>query len=191
MAMKLLYTCLLSSLALSGFAQAVKPFKVNVAAGYAQPVNGTGNFVLSVEPSYALLKNLAIGLRIESATMAQTIRTESLAITTKTVATASAAGTITYRFTNRTVQPFVGLGAGVFALPPQLGLIDFTAQPLQTTGLITRVGFKVDHFTLQTEANLLPSTSVNSTFTGASYQRQNTYVTLKMGVDIGGGPARR
>lgn len=51
----------------------LRPFKVDVSLGYAIPggSGSKGGVIFAVEPKYAVLSNLALGLRMEAAVVAR------------------------------------------------------------------------------------------------------------------------
>ena len=54
----------------------LKPFKVDVSVGYAIP-GGTGaksGVLFAIEPKYAVISNLAVGIRAEAAVIARQSR---------------------------------------------------------------------------------------------------------------------
>ena len=65
-----------TTVSLSAFAQSeseLKPFKVDVSLGYAMPggSGSKGGVLFAVEPKYAVINNLSVGLRMEAAVIAR------------------------------------------------------------------------------------------------------------------------
>src|ERR1700741_2614254 len=61
--------CLSSTAQKSGY----KPFKVDLSVGYASPAGSgaKGGFLAGLEPKYAVIPQLSIGLRMEAAIVAR------------------------------------------------------------------------------------------------------------------------
>lgn len=83
-------------------------------------------------------------------------------------------------FTNNTVRPFVGMGAGYYYLKVR-GKNNFLnlSENLHTSGIITRAGFNLGHFRISGEYNYVFSAKVNV-----------NYFSLKLGYELGGGRKR-
>src|SRR5687768_14137306 len=73
---KFLLLSLVTIVSFSTFAQSksdLKPFKVDLSLGYAIPggSGAKGGVLFAVEPKYAVMSNLAVGLRMEAAVVAR------------------------------------------------------------------------------------------------------------------------
>lgn len=188
-------------------AQEFKPFKVNVSVGAAIPVGGGGGGTLfAVEPKYGITDQLDLGLRLEGAGMARDVLVAGNTTTGNLKFASSAIVTGTYFLSQESFRPFVGLGTGVYTI----GSTDFAytgtgSNGTSTNGSISagsvfggmgRAGFKTGHFVLGIEYNLLPNSNsivYSSDATnkiGTAVQSKNSYGSLKVGFDIGGGRRR-
>ena len=156
-----------------------KKFKVDVSLGYAAPQEstGTGGFkagvLFAIEPKYAILDVLAVGLRMEAAVTARIDENEE---TGNAKANASYLATGDYYFSNKRFRPFLGAGAGIFTFAS----LDFdsntTVEDVPTDsrfGFMARGGFEFGHLRLGAEYN----------FVG----EKSGYFGLKLGAVIGGG----
>ncbi len=201
--MKKLFLILLAGtvVSFSAIAQSekgLKPFKVDVSVGYAMP-GGTGSkggVLFVVEPKYALMSQLSVGLRMEAAVIARFsgYETDGTPSQVSVNAAASYLATGDYYFTeNYSFRPFVGAGAGIFSLASA------QANSNETTGVssgkkfggMIRGGIELSHFRLGVEYNIVPSTTFNgydSQGNIAKLTSKNGYLGIKLGVCFGGGP---
>lgn len=93
-----------------------KPFKVDIALGYALP-SGSGSkagLLVAVEPKYALNDNLTLGLRMETAVTAQGSVVNDELKEGEVKASGSYLATADYYFNTNRFRPFVGGGAGLY-----------------------------------------------------------------------------
>lgn len=176
----------------------LKPFKVDVSLGYAIP-GGTGSkggVLFAVEPKYAIMSSLSLGLRMEGAVVARFSGYDENGDAMDASVKASGSYLVTgdYYFTdNYSFRPFAGGGAGIFSIA--------TAEVNSNSGEVSggtkfggmiRAGFELSHFRLGLEYNIIPKT----TFTGydengnitSGLTSKNGYIGIKVGVCIGGGP---
>lgn len=176
----------------------LKPFKVDVSLGYAIP-GGTGSkggVLFAVEPKYAVMSSLSLGLRMEGAVVARFSGYDENGNPMDASVKASGSYLVTgdYYFTdNYSFRPFAGGGAGIFSIA--------TAEVNSNSGEVSggtkfggmiRAGFELSHFRLGLEYNIIPKT----TFTGydengnitSGLTSKNGYIGIKVGVCIGGGP---
>jgi outer membrane protein W len=197
---KVLMLALVATTSFSAMAQSktdLKPFKVDVSAGYAIPggTGAKGGVLFAIEPKYAVISNLAVGLRMEAAVIARfggydaegTLNSVSVKAAGSYLATGDYYFNENYKF-----RPFAGAGAGIFSLASaevnsQQGVVDAGNK----FGGMIRAGFEASHFRLGIEYNIVPKT----TFDGydnngdpAKLTSKNGYLGLKLGVCIGGGP---
>jgi hypothetical protein len=186
----------LAAVAISN-AQTFKPFKVDVSTGYAIPGGdgAKGGILFVVEPKYAVIPNLSVGLRFEAAIMARGFADNTGQTSEVDVkAAGSYLATGDYYFTENKVRPFAGLGAGLFSLAGVSadnngGSVGASSK----FGGMIRTGVELSHFRLGVEYNLVPSTNVvvfdgNSTYTSKT---KNGYVGIKIGAVIGGGRIKK
>lgn len=99
----------------------LKPFKVDVSLGYAIPggTGAKGGVLFAIEPKYAVISNLAVGLRMEAAVIARFsgYDAEGSVNSASVKAAGSYLATADYYFSdNYSLRPFAGAGAGIFSL---------------------------------------------------------------------------
>lgn len=154
-----------------------KKFKVDVSLGYASPQESGGSgtkagLLFVVEPKYAVMDNLSVGLRMEGAVMAN-IAKDGESGTAK--ANYSYLATGDYYFSNNKFRPFAGAGAGVFTFAsissdnPALDNLPVSSK----FGFMARGGFEYGHLRVGVEYNFVGDKS--------------GYLGLKLGAVIGGG----
>lgn len=176
----------------------LKPFKVDISAGYAIP-GGTGSkggVLFAVEPKYAVISNLAVGLRFEAAVVARFngYDADGAPVDASVKASGSYLATADYYFTdNYAFRPFAGAGAGIFTLA---GMESNSSSDNISVGSkfggMFRAGIEVSHFRLGLEYNLVPKTTFDgydsdgNPTTGLT--SKNSYIGIKIGVCLGGGP---
>lgn len=175
----------------------LKPFKVDLSLGYAIPggSGAKGGILFAVEPKYAVMSNLSVGLRMEAAVVARFsgYDAEGSPNNASVKAAASYLATGDYYFSdNYSFRPFAGAGAGIFSLAS--AEVNSTQEGVSAGtkfGGMIRGGIEMSHFRLGLEYNIVPKT----TFTGfdnngdaAKLTSKNGYIGIKLGVCIGGGP---
>ena len=175
----------------------LKPFKVDLSVGYAIPGGeGTkGGIVLAVEPKYAVIPNLAIGLRMEGAIIAKFsgYDEDGNAMNTKVKAAGSYLATGDYYFTNNyALRPFVGVGAGIFSLAGiEVNSSSENISGGSKFGGMVRGGFEAGHFRIGLEYNIVPKTTFEGYDSNGNYvtglTSSNNYIGIKIGACIGGG----
>jgi len=186
----------------AGLAQAqdreFKPFKVDLALGYAIP-GGKGSsagIVFAVEPKYALMDQLSVGLRFEGAVVARgfesaTSSTSGSSVSLSVSAIRSFVLTGDYYFSTNKSRFFGGLGAGLFQYASAGAAFTTSGNTAVGSsgdvseynkfGVVPRIGAELGHFRLGLEYNLVPKHEVDKiTFT-------NSYLSFKIGAFIGGG----
>jgi outer membrane protein W len=190
-----------SAFSVKSFAQDsdLKPFKVDVSLGYAIP-GGTGSkggVLFAVEPKYAVASNIAVGLRLETAVVARFSGYDSNGDVMDASVKASGSYLVTgdyYLSENYSFRPFVGTGAGIFTIASAEvngGNSSGISSGSKFGGLL-RAGFEASHFRLGVEYNLVPKTTFNgfdengNSVSGLT--SKNSYIGLKLGICIGGGP---
>ena len=175
----------------------LKPFKVDVSLGYAIP-GGTGSkggVLFAIEPKYAVIPNIAVGLRMEGAVVARFGGYDQNGDINDVSVKASGSYLLTgdYYLKNQySFRPFVGAGLGAFTIA--------TAEVTTNTGAVSggtkfggmvRAGLEAGHFRLGLEYNLVPKTTFDgydengNPTTGLT--SNNSYIGIKLGVCIGGG----
>ncbi len=185
-----------SAIAQSG--SGLKPFKLDISVGYAMPggTGAKGGVLFAVEPKYAVMSQLAVGLRMEAAVIARFsgYDPDGNPNEVSVKAAASYLATGDYYFSNNySFRPFAGAGAGIFSLAAA------KANSTESTGVSTgkkfggmvRAGIELSHFRLGVEYNIVPSTTFNGYDTEGNTTKltsKNGYLGIKLGVCIGGGP---
>jgi outer membrane protein X len=182
--------------------RAFKPFKVDLAVGYAIPSGpgSKGGIVGSIEPKYALMDQFSVGLRLEAAGVIKGLeRTGSS--TPVTSVSGSVSGirsyvlTGEYYFGTNKSRVFAGIGAGLFQYDATSGSVTTTTSGSTTTtttdnvdiasynkfGVVPRIGAELGHFRVGVEYNFVPKYEANNT------SLTNSYLSFKIGAFIGGG----
>jgi outer membrane protein X len=164
-----------------------KPFKVDVSAGFALPLSGgngaKGGFLFAIEPKYAVIEQLSVGLRFEGAIMARAVIDNGTEVIGEAQANGSYLATGDYYFSNKGFRPFLGGGLGLFSVA---GAAVNSSDPLQEEDVYTennfggmiRGGFEAGHFRFGIEYNIAGKTS---------FSPNNDYLGFKLGVCLGGG----
>jgi hypothetical protein len=186
-----LLSSLLLLFAIAASAQEYKKFKVGVGAGYAIPGgNGAkGGVIFSVEPSYRLTDQIALGFRWEAAAIVRGF-SESVPSTIDLDVAGISSYTLNgnYYFSNNSFRPFVGAGFGMFSLAAvkysESGSSSTEAvQAESKMGFYPRVGFDAGHFTLTLDYNIIPSSKLE----GSDAEFKNSYIGIRVGGFFGGG----
>lgn len=180
-------------------AQTFSPFKVDLAAGAAIPsgAGSKGGVLFAVEPKYAVMDQISVGLRLEAAITARgAVASDGSSASGKVAASSSYVATGDYYFSNKSFRPFAGIGAGIYSLASadfdannQGGAVSGIASATKFGGLI-RAGFELGHFRLGVEYNLIGSSKEDIVYNGQSLgtiTTKNSYLGIKAGFFIGGG----
>jgi len=173
-----------------------KPFKFDISLGYAIPggTGGKGGVLFALEPKYAVIQNISIGLRLEAAvTVSGTSLTTSDITHTTYKASASTSYLVTgdYYFKTEDFKPFVGAGLGLFTTAGLKVTSGSTGNGI--TGAATkfggmlRAGFEYKHLRFGLEYNFVSTTTVPASSSNDGYDIKNSYFGIKLGVLIGGG----
>ena len=175
----------------------LNPFKADLSIGYAIPGGeGTkGGIVLAFEPKYAVIPNLAVGLRFEGAIIAKFsgYDEEGNAMNTKVKAAGSYLATGDYYFTNNfALRPFAGVGAGIFSLAGiEMNSSSENISGGSKFGGMVRGGIEAGHFRIGLEYNIVPKTTFEGYDSDGNYvtglTSSNNYIGIKLGAFIGGG----
>ena len=158
-----------------------------------------GGILFAVEPKYGINDRIDVGLRIEIAAMARSVEVNNSVSTGTAQAAGSYVLTGNYMLSENNFRPFVGVGLGLFGTASS----EFVATSSRSAngsvaagnvlGGMVRGGFKAGHFVLALEYNIVPNSSsllLDSKGTaqvGKTAQSQNSYLSIKLGIDIGGG----
>ena len=174
-----------------------KPFKVDLSIGYAIPGGQgvKGGVVLAVEPKYAVIPSLAVGLRMEGAIIAKFngYDEDGNAMDTKVKAAGSYIATADYYFTNNyALRPFAGCGAGIFSIAGiEVNSTSGKVSVGSEFGGMLRAGIEAGHFRMGLEYNIVPKTTFEGYDSDGNYRTgltsNNSYIGLKIGACIGGG----
>lgn len=183
-------------------AQTLSSFKVNLAAGYATPLQrgtkagSSPGFMYSIEPQYGLTRHVELGVRFEQAFIQ---RPEVLgnAIYFESQAKSTMSGALTLNYVvgkSSAFRPYVGAGAGFYRIAQseqQVMGANGTAlyYPLPVTnkwGALVRAGVKVFRFNVEAAVNILEDTTVTNETTNAKLIAKNEYLTVKAGYTFGG-----
>jgi hypothetical protein len=175
----------------------LKPFKVDLSIGYAIPGGeGTkGGILFAFEPKYAVIPNLAVGLRMEGAIIAKFngYDEDGNAMATKVKAAGSYLATGDYYFTNNyALRPFAGAGAGIFSIAAmEVDSDNGNVSGGSKFGGMVRAGIEAGHFRLGLEYNIVPKTTYEGYDSDGNYvtglSSSNNYIGIKIGACIGGG----
>ena len=172
-----------------------KPFKVDIAFGAAVP-QGTGSsagVLIAIEPKYAVMDQVSVGLRMEAAITARGFSDNSgNSASGKVSVNASYLLTGDYYFTNEVFRPFAGAGVGLFSFASASfdNNTTTTVAGASKFGGMIRAGFEVAHFRLGVEYNLIGKTDAVVSTGGSStttVSSKNSYLGIKLGFFIGGG----
>lgn len=184
----------LASVAIANAQSEFKPFKVDVSLGYAIP-GGTGSkggVLFVVEPKYAVIPSVSVGLRMEAAIMARG-RTDANGNGVEADVKAAGSYLLTgdYYFTSSTVRPFAGAGLGIYSLAAASTEDDgANVSAGSKFGEMIRAGVELSHFRVGVEYNIVPKTTmeyVNVNGVKTTSSMKNGYIGIKLGFCIGGG----
>ena len=195
-------TCLLLCLAtitsLSAISQdELKPFKFDLSLGYAIPggTGAKGGVLFAAEPKYAVIPNLAVGLRMEVAAVARGTSNQDDSYSEFEVkASASYLLTGDFYFTdNYSFRPFAGAGGGIYTLAgATVNEYDEEVNTGNATtkfGGLVRAGFEARHFRFGIEYNFVPDSKFEDQYGNENnITTKNGYLGIKVGICIGGGP---
>jgi hypothetical protein len=175
------------------------PFKVDMAFGAAIPSGSgsKGGVLFALEPKFAPMRQLAIGLRLEAALTARGfVASDGSSASADVAAVASYLVTGDYYLPCLIFRPFIGAGTGVFSLASATfsgngsGGNSGTAASTKFGGMV-RAGFELGHFRMAVEYNLVGNTSETVTEQGGNQtitvSSKNSYLGAKIGFFFGGG----
>ncbi len=164
--------------------QTFKPFKADIAFGYAIPggSGSKGGIIFALEPKYAISDLISLGLRLESAIMARAYRDANGSYVVGDLkASSSYLATADYYFTTQDFRPFVGAGLGLYRLASISDLNSSSGSTIieagNKFGFMPRVGFEFRHFRMAVEYNVPGKTGTVN----------NNYLGIKIGFFVGGG----
>jgi len=164
-----------------------KKFKVDVSVGYASPSNSSpgsqfnGGALFAIEPKFAVVDPLAIGMRVEAAVTAHINNKNNNSNNSNGKANLSYLLTVDYYFTNTRFRPFIGAGGGIYSsasidsntVNSNISSVPYSSQ----AGFMARAGFELGHLRVGVEYNFVSNDA--------------SYLGLKIGVCLGGGRKRK
>jgi outer membrane protein X len=185
---------MLATVAIANAQNEFKPFKVDVSLGYAIPggEGSKGGVLFVVEPKYAVIPSVSVGLRLETAIMARG-RTDASGTNAEVDVKAAGSYLVTgdYYFTSSTVRPFAGLGLGIYSLASASTEDNGASVSAGSKfGEMVRAGVELSHFRVGLEYNIVPKTTmeyINSNGVKTTSSMKNGYIGIKVGFCIGGG----
>src|SRR5258708_4566391 len=157
--MKKLLVLSVTLLCLSMAKAKFRPFKVDVAFGaaIAQGTGAKGGVLFSLEPKYALIPQVVVGLRLEAALTGRGfVASDGSSASADIAALGSYLATGDYYFSHRIFRPFAGAGTGIYSLA-SASFKGNTSGGSTSAGAATkfggmvRTGFEVAHFRLAIE----------------------------------------
>jgi len=191
---KLFFAIVVLIVALSVNAQDYKPFKVDLAVGYAIPggKGAKGGVLFALEPKYAVMDKLVVGLRMEAAVVARgyagTNVEDEMEVDVK--ASGSYLATADYFYSgNHKFRAFSGIGTGIYTIAGasvSSGSETVAVGSDSKFGGLVRSGIEAGHFRFAVEYNLVPKTKLD-TGTSEKIESKNGYIGIKIGATIGGG----
>jgi hypothetical protein len=176
-------------------AQDYKPFKVDIAVGYAVPggSGAKGGVLFAIEPKYAVIDQINVGLRFEGAILARGYAGDDVADDMGIDVKASGSYILTgdYFYTaKRGFRAFSGIGTGLYSIAA--ASVTTTDEEVVAVGGgskfggLVRSGFEAGHFRFAVEYNLIPKTKM-TTESNKTIESKNGYIGFKIGATIGGG----
>ncbi len=185
---------LLAAVAIANAQYEFKPFKVDVSLGYAIPggEGAKGGVLFVIEPKYAVIPSVSLGLRLETAIMARG-RTDASGTNTEFDVKAAGSYLVTgdYYFTSSKARPFAGAGLGLYSLAAASTEDEGASVSSGSKfGQMIRAGVELSHFRVGLEYNIVPKTTmeyINSNGVKTTSSMKNGYVGIKVGFTIGGG----
>ena len=175
-------------------AQEFKPFKVDLSTGYAIPSGegAKGGVLMVVEPKYAVIPNLSVGVRFEIAVMARGyVNSQGTNGEIDLKASGSYLATTDYYYPlpSKKIRPFSGAGTGIFSLASATADNNNAGVSAAKSkfGGMARSGVEIGHFRLAFEYNFVGDTDVMDASNTKIGTSKNSYMSIKIGATIGGG----
>jgi outer membrane protein X len=172
-----------------------KPFKVDVSAGNTLTTGVSGaqaGLLFAVEPKYAVIPQLSVGLRLETAISVAGISSFDGYLQKNASVKAASSYMVTgdYYFKKSCCRPFAGAGFGYFGTGGEIVYSTniFSATGGHVGGMI-RGGCEYKHFRAGIEYNIAGKSKVEPSTSTANngYTVKNSYLGIKVGFCIGGG----
>ncbi len=162
----------------------LKLYRHEISLGIAKPFNSGLGFSFATEPKFAVIKKLAVGLRLEGLIWLDTDNQATLGYSESF--SYSLVPTVDYYFTKSAFRPFVGVGYGLYFYSKSSSYYENANNP----GMLARVGFEAGHFRLGIQYNhITRNYKPNGNSSGHSVNWG--YFDLKLGVVIGSGNKTR
>jgi outer membrane protein W len=167
-----------------------KKFKVDISVGYASPSSSSsssqgskfnGGALFAIEPKFAVIDPLAIGVRVEAAVIAHIYNNNNNSNNSNGKANLSYLLTADYYFTKSSFRPFIGAGGGIYSTATiDSNVVNSNSSSVPYTsqfGFMARAGFELGHLRIGAEYNFVSNNA--------------SYLGLKIGVCIGGGRKKK
>ena len=158
-----------------------KPFRVDLGLGVAIPQDGIG-FVFNVEPKYAVIPQLSVGLKIEADAIVKDLVIDK----SGDIAEGTGQGVFSilavadYHLMQKSFRPFVGGGFGIYSIAA--GDMDTSStsdiEGKTNFGAMLRAGFDVSHFRLALAYNFAGKDNLNN---------KADFFSITVGAYFGGG----
>jgi len=191
--------------------QDYRRIKVGIQGGYVSPEAGNGGVALALQPGFRITDQIAVNVRLEATIYTRDID-ESLPFDIGVGGVGSYTANAQYYFMNGPFRPFVTFGLGYY-IPAEIELTakadaGGAAQETKTTispdpafGFYPGAGFDFGHLNFMIEYNIVgdseasfttvDSQDINGTTTTTKQEAKttfkNSYLSVKLGVTIGGG----
>jgi len=156
-----------------------KPFRVDLGLGWAVPSNG-GGLVFNLEPKYAVIPQLSVGLKLEMDAIAKDLKIDSSGELAEGIAQGivSILATADYHLLKNKFRPFVGGGIGLYSIAAGDLNTTVDVEAANNFGPMLRAGFDVSHFRL----------ALAYSFAGKDNLKNNSnFFSITVGAYIGGG----
>jgi hypothetical protein len=136
----LLMAVLFCSVTLTAQSQEFYPFRVDGGLGYGSPFgkNYDGGLTFYVEPKYAVLDKLAVGIRWEGSLFIGITGAERSA---RANLSSGYLATGDYYFLNSTFRPFAGIGLGVHSIAGVSASVDVDNPNAEVSGVESKTNF--------------------------------------------------
>jgi hypothetical protein len=176
-----------------------KPFKVDVSVGYASPAGSgaKGGVLFGLEPKYAVIPQISVGLRMEAAIVARFsgYDADGTPLDVNVKASGSYLATADCYIPmpgSRFFRPFAGAGTGIYTIATAQANSngDGATGEGSKFGVMTRAGFEMSHFRFAVEYNIVPSSKLNGYDMNGNpteITSKNSYLGVKIGAFFGGG----
>ena len=157
--------------------QGYKPFRVDLCLGVSMPFGG----LFLIEPKYAVVPALSIGLKLESAVLLNNFfESDKSDINVQVLLSYFATADYHFLPTNN-FRPFIGAGGGLYMIGAAQATsygTTVTAEQANNFGAMVRAGFDVSHFRLAFVYNYAGNDGFNNSA---------NYFGINIGAYIGGG----